>query len=195
MVRNEKNKARACSQFPSNSTQTARILGKIFYWAQTETGRRFPQQISTSQSSKSKASCRRRPHRAAASGANWGLIRRSPTRSPPAVTTWGVWRELMESTLNLIKNKNKTHNNYGKHTQTCGWPRWWMISWVLIFPGHPVVAKRFSLARDHLERKTKSWKPSHNWRITVWNIKSSSWNWLVLNYESFFCDANQFRSL
>lgn len=44
---------------------------------------------------------------------------------------------------------------------TCGCPRWWISSWVEILPGHPVVAKRFSLARDHLRRGA-----AHKWHRT-----------------------------
>lgn len=33
---------------------------------------------------------------------------------------------------------------------TCGCPKWWTSSWVVVFPGYPVVANRFSFTRDHL---------------------------------------------
>lgn len=72
---------------------------------------------------------------------------------------------------------------------TCGWPRWWMSNWLLIFPGHPVVAKRFSLARDHLKRRiTSIWMSSHvEYRIsTVNSLIKKEWinflTWIILLY-------------
>lgn len=33
---------------------------------------------------------------------------------------------------------------------TWGCPKWWTSSWVVAFPGYPMVANRFSFTRDHL---------------------------------------------
>lgn len=61
----------------------------------------------------------------------------------------GVWCET--GAMEIITNKMVW--TVDTISLTCGWPRWWMSNWLQIFPGQPVVAKRFSFARDHLRRR------------------------------------------
>lgn len=42
------------------------------------------------------------------------------------------------------------HSTNTLYTLTWGWLRWCTSNWLLIFPGQPVVANRFSFALDHL---------------------------------------------
>lgn len=124
--------------------------------------------MSTSQSSKSKVSCQHQSRRVGAFGASWGPIPLWPTRSSPAVTTSGC-------DIRLENIRNIKIWAVRSISLTCGWPRWWMSNWLQIFPGHPVVAKRFSLARDHLRIN----KSPHENVLSTW-MQKKLLNWPVL---------------
>lgn len=81
-------------------------------------------------------------------------LRPDPTAADPIITGCndiGIWYETGAEGEHLKKKKIWSLKSV---SLTCGWPRWWMSNWLQIFPGHPVVAKRFSLARDHLRRRS-----------------------------------------
>ena len=123
--------------------------------------------MSTSQSSKSKVSCHHQSRRVGASGASWGPIPPGPTRSSPAVKTSGWDENINNIKICAVRSISLT----------CGWPRWWMSNWLQIFPGHPVVAKRFSLARDHLRINRKCFVHTNakhklpNWQVSGARVK------------------------
>lgn len=71
-------------------------------------------------------------------------LRPDPTAAEPIITGWN------DKSSSSMRRSYRGRLPDNSHTLTCGWPRWWMNNWLLSFPGHPVVAKRFSLARDHL---------------------------------------------
>lgn len=141
------------------SIQTHQILRKIFYWTFTR--------VETEDLVIHRGLCRRDIYISVIqklsflsppithSGSVRCQLRPDPTVADPIITgcnNTNMWHE-----TGAVKNIKKIMIWAVKSIWlTCGWPRWWMSNWLLIFPGHPVVAKRFSLARDHLRRRITS---------------------------------------
>jgi len=135
--------------FPSDSTRTRKYSEKYFIENSLEQGRDVhPKRcyISVIQ----KHSFLSPP--TTQSGSVRCQLRPDPTGADPIITGCNNIRDVRER----HRTQKRSLWDFEKCGLTCGWPRWWMINWLLIFPGHPVVAKRFSLARDHLKRTTSS---------------------------------------